>query len=89
MASAKTLCYEEFRLLARENYYKGGDVVFNCWGEKEFNAITNRSGRIAKSKAMKLFREYKEKEKSAAWFGDGSKERNHDMKFHIRSGKFL
>lgn len=62
MARGKALTYEEFIALAEENYYKGGDVIVECWGHAEFDSYVEMFGAITKTEAMKMFREYKEEE---------------------------
>lgn len=54
----KALSYEELIELARENYTKGGDSVYECWDEREFNDYVKEFGPITKEKAYKLFGMY-------------------------------
>lgn len=71
MARGKALTYEEFIALAKENYNKGGDVAVECWGRSEFEYYVKMFGAITKTKAMRMFREWKseEKEHEAMMFG--------------------
>lgn len=54
------LTYEELMELARKNYNKGGDSVYECWGKEEFNEYVKEFGPITKEKAYKLFGMYDE-----------------------------
>ena len=54
------LTYEELMELARKNYNKGGDSVYECWGKEEFDEYVKEFGPITKEKAYKLFGMYDE-----------------------------
>lgn len=71
MARGKALTYEEFIALAKENYNKGGDVIVECWERYQFDDYVKMFGAITKTKAMRMFREYKsqEQEENAMMFG--------------------
>lgn len=72
MAKGKALTYEEFVALAKENYNKGGDVIVECWEKYQFDDYVEMFGQVTKSKALKMFRQYKEEEKEqqAMMFGE-------------------
>ena len=53
----KGLSYEELMDLARANYSKGGDTVYECWDRRTFDEYVKEFGPITKSKALKMFRE--------------------------------
>ena len=52
----KVLTYEELIILAKENYNKGGDGVYECWGKSEFNEWVKEFGPITKKDALEMFR---------------------------------
>ena len=56
MAKAKALTYEELIELAKKNYSKGGDSVYECWDENTYKEYVDLFGPITKSKAMAMFR---------------------------------
>lgn len=56
------LSYDDFIVLAKKNYAKGGDVVVECWDKKAFEYYTKEFGTITKTKAMNMFRMYKSQE---------------------------
>ena len=72
MARGKALTYEEFIALAKENYTKGGDVAVGCWVQREFDFYVKEFGPVTKTKAMRMFRQWKdeEKEQQAMMFGE-------------------
>ena len=72
MARGKALTYEEFVALAKENYTKGGDVAVECWEQREFDFYVKEFGPVTKTKAMRMFRQWKdeEKEQQAMMFGE-------------------
>lgn len=72
MAKGKALTYEEFVALAKENYNKGGDVIVECWEKYQFDAYVEMFGAVTKSKALRMFKQYKEEEKEqqAMMFGE-------------------
>lgn len=72
MARGKALTYEEFIALAKENYTKGGDVAVECWEQREFDFYVKEFGPVTKTKAMRMFRQWKdeEKEQQAMMFGE-------------------
>ena len=53
------LTYKEFMELALEHYNEGGDCVYECWEEYQFDDYVKEFGSISKEKAMKLFSLYK------------------------------
>ncbi len=72
MARGKALTYEEFIALAKENYNKGGDVAVECWEKYQFDEYVEMFGPVTKTKAMQMFRRWKdeEKEQQAMMFGE-------------------
>ena len=64
--------YEEFIALAKENYNKGGDVAVECWEKYQFDEYVEMFGPVTKTKAMQMFRRWKdeEKEQQAMMFGE-------------------
>ena len=72
MARGKALTYEEFIALAKENYNKGGDVAVECWEKYQFDEYVEMLGPVTKTKAMQMFRRWKdeEKEQQAMMFGE-------------------
>ena len=72
MARGKALTYEEFIALAKENYTKGGDVAVECWEQREFDFYVKEFGPVTKTKALRMFRQWKdeEKEQQAMMFGE-------------------
>lgn len=56
---AKALTYEELIEYAMKHYGKGGDVVVECWGRREFDEYVKEVGPVTKSQALRLFRLYK------------------------------
>lgn len=72
MARGKALTYEEFIALAKENYNKGGDVAVECWEKYQFDEYVEMFGPVTKTKAMQMFRRWKdeEKEQQAVMFGE-------------------
>ncbi len=65
MKNNETLTYEEFIALGKENYTKGGDVVYECWERYEFEEYVKMFGAMTEQKAMSLFRLYKSQEDEA------------------------
>lgn len=63
MARGKALTYEEFIALAKENYTKGGDVAVECWEQREFDFYVKEFGPVTKTKALRMFRQWKDEEK--------------------------
>ncbi len=72
MARGKALTYEEFIALAQENYNKGGDVAVECWERSQFDYYVKEFGVVTKTKAFRMFRQWKdeEKEQEAMMFGE-------------------
>ncbi len=72
MARGKALTYEEFIALAKENYTKGGDVAVECWERYQFDEYVKMFGAVTKTKALRMFRQWREEEKEqeAMMFGD-------------------
>ena len=72
MARGKALTYDEFISLAKENYHKGGDVAVECWDRSQFDEYVNLFGAVTKTKALRMFRQWKdeEKEQEAMMFGE-------------------
>lgn len=72
MARGKALIYDEFIALAKENYHKGGDVAVECWDRSQFDEYVNLFGAVTKTKALRMFRQWKdeEKEQEAMMFGE-------------------
>lgn len=72
MARGKALTYEEFIALAKENYNKGGDVAVECWERYQFDDCVKMFGAVTKTKAFRMFRQWREEEKEqeAMMFGD-------------------
>lgn len=72
MARGKALTYEEFIALAKENYSKGGDVAVECWESYQFDEYVKLFGPVTKTRAMQMFRQWKneEKEQNAMMFGE-------------------
>ena len=72
MARGKTLTYEEFIALAKENYSKGGDVAVECWEKYQFDEYVEMFGPVTKTRALRMFRQWKdeEKEQHAMMFGE-------------------
>lgn len=62
MKNNEALTYEEFIALGKENYTKGGDVVYECWERYEFEEYVKMFGAMTEEKAMSLFRLYKSQE---------------------------
>lgn len=56
---AKGLTYEELIQLALDNYEKGGDTVYECWDKQQYQGYVDQFGPLTKTRAMKIFREYK------------------------------
>ncbi len=71
MAKGKALTYEEFIALAKENYSRGGDVAVECWERYQFEDYVKMFGPVTKTKALRMFRDWKsqEKEQEAMMFG--------------------
>lgn len=71
MAKKTGLTYEEFIALAEANYSKGGDVAVECWDKRTFDSYVEMFGAVTKTKAAKMFREWRseEEERRAAMFG--------------------
>lgn len=69
----KALTYDELIDLAKKNYNKGGDGVFECWDERTFNEYVKEFGQLTKTSALKMFRlnyEIEKEERAAArYFG--------------------
>lgn len=51
----KILNYDELMAFALENYTKGGDFVYECWGKREFNDYVKEFGPITKQEALNMF----------------------------------
>lgn len=51
----KALTYQELMDLALENYDNGGDRVYECWDERDFEEAVAEIGPITKSKALEIF----------------------------------
>lgn len=62
MGKGIPLSYSEFIALAKENYTKGGDVAVECWEESQFDEYVKLFGPVTKTKALRMFREWKSKE---------------------------
>jgi hypothetical protein len=50
------LTYKEFLDLALKNYAHGGDVVYECWSEHDFDSYVEECGAITKKKAFEIFK---------------------------------
>ena len=72
MARGKALTYEEFITLAKENYTKGGNVAVESWERYQFYEYVKMFGSVTKTKALRMFRQWREEEKEqeAMMFGD-------------------
>lgn len=66
MARGKALTYEEFIALAKENYNRGGDVVVECWDQRQFDYYVKEFGSMTKTKALQTFRLYKADQRERA-----------------------
>ena len=66
MARGKALTYEEFIALAKENYSRGGDVVVECWDQRQFDFYVKEFGAMTKTKALQTFRLYNAEEREQA-----------------------
>lgn len=53
------LTYEQFMALALEHYNNGGDCVYECWEEYQFDDYVHQFGPITKEHALKIFNIYK------------------------------
>ena len=53
---SKALTYDELLKLALENYNIGGDGVYECWDEEDFNNYVEEFGPITHSKALEIFK---------------------------------
>nr|WP_304956175.1 hypothetical protein [uncultured Acetatifactor sp.] len=71
MAKSKAMTYEEFISLAKEYYSRGGDVAVECWERYQFEDYVKMFGAVTRSKALRMFRDWKsqEKEQEAMMFG--------------------
>lgn len=56
MKKAAGLTYNELMELAKQNYNKGGDGVFECWDERTYNEYVELFGAITKRGALAMFR---------------------------------
>lgn len=56
MERAKAMTYEELMKYAKAHYNKGGDAIYECWEEYQFNDYVEMFGPITKSKALAMFR---------------------------------
>jgi hypothetical protein len=54
--------YKDFIRIGQAMYHEGGDVLVECWSEKDFERYTKEFGRITARKAYKMCRDYKEQE---------------------------
>lgn len=72
MAKEKALTYGEFIAFAKENYHKGGNVAAECWERYQFDEYVKLFGAVTKTKALRMFRDWREEEKEqeAMMFGD-------------------
>ena len=59
---AKGLTYMEFQELGKKNYNKGGDVIVECWDEKDFADYVKEFGPVTKAKALRMIAVYKDRE---------------------------
>ncbi len=66
MVREKALTYEEFIALAQENYNRGGDVVVECWDQRQFDYYVKEFGAMTKTKALQTFRLYKAEQREQA-----------------------
>lgn len=66
MVREKALTYEEFIALAQENYNRGGDVVVECWDQRQFDYYVKEFGTMTKTKALQTFRLYKAEQREQA-----------------------
>ena len=67
----KILTYDEFIALAKENYCKGGDSYYECWGTSEFNEYVDMFGPITKRDALSMFHlqyEIDKEYRATAWW---------------------
>jgi hypothetical protein len=53
------LTYEQFMALALEHYNEGGDCVYECWEEYQFDDYVYLFGPITEEQALKIFNTYK------------------------------
>ena len=51
----RKLSYEKFRALAKKCYMEGGDIVYECWDEAQFNEYVAENGPMTKAAALDLF----------------------------------
>ena len=51
----KPLTYEKLRVLAKKCYMEGGDTVYECWSEDDFNKYVEECGPMTKANALDLF----------------------------------
>lgn len=52
------MSYEEFMKLALEHYDEGGDCVYECWEEAQFDYYVKEFGAVTKKKALSIFAMY-------------------------------
>jgi hypothetical protein len=53
------LTYEQFMALALEHYNEGGDRVYECWEEYQFDDYVKLFGPITEEQTLKIFNTYK------------------------------
>ena len=53
------MTYKEFKAFGKANYCNGGDVIFECWEESDFNEYVNEFGEMTKENAENLCGMYK------------------------------
>ena len=51
----KPLTYEKLRALAKKRYMEGGDTVYECWSEDDFNKYVEECGPMTRANALDLF----------------------------------
>ena len=56
MKKSKVLSYQELMALAKKNYNRGGDSIFECWDENTFSEYVRLFGDITESKAKQMFK---------------------------------
>ena len=51
----KPLTYEELIAFAKEHYTEGGDAIYECWEEYQYNDYVKEFGPITKEVALEMF----------------------------------
>ena len=56
----KVLSYGELIALAKAHYSEGGDGIFECWDERDFDRYVAEFGGITEEIALEMFRDSKD-----------------------------